>query len=146
MENKGEQHNINKNIRGIIYKGDKKIMKLAQILNLNYVIKKIVDDNKITSPLLKFKLLSIMKVFEPSVNNFDIIRNDLILKYGTKNENGNFEIAKNDAEAIKNFNSEIEKIANEDIDIVIPKIKADEVFNAGISADYLLSLYDIIGE
>ena len=124
----------------------KKIMKLAQILNLNYVIKKIVDDNKITSPLLKFKLLSIMKVFEPSVNNFDIIRNDLILKYGTKNENGNFEIAKNDAEAIKNFNSEIEKIANEDIDIIVPKIKADEVFNAGISADYLLSLYDIITE
>ena len=49
----------------------KKIMKLAQILNLNYAIKKIVDDNKITSPLLKFKLLSIMKVFESSVNNFD---------------------------------------------------------------------------
>ena len=69
-----------------------------------------------------------MKVFEPSVNNFDIIRNDLILKYGTKNENGNFEIAKNDAEAIKNFNSEIEKIANEDIYIIVPKIKADEVF------------------
>lgn len=121
-------------------------MKLAQILNLNYTIKKIVDDNKITSPLLKFKLLSIMKVFEPSVNNFDIVRNDLILKYGAKNENGNFEIAKNDAEAIKNFNNEIEKVANEDIDIVIPKIKADEVFNAGISADYLLLLYDIIGE
>lgn len=121
-------------------------MKLAQILNLNYTIKKIVDDNKITSPLLKFKLLSIMKVFEPSVNNFNIIRNDMILKYGAKNENGNFEIAKNDAEAIKNFNNEIEKVANENIDIVIPKIKTDEIFNAGISADYLLLLYDIIGE
>ena len=134
-----KHENVNMNER-------KKIMKLAQILNLNYTIKKIVDDNKITSPLLKFKLLSIMKVLEPSVNNFDIVRNDLILKYGAKNENGNFEIAKNDAEAIKNFNNEIEKVANEDIDIVIPKIKADEVFNEGISADYLLLLYDIIGE
>lgn len=121
-------------------------MKLSQILNLNYTLKKVIDDENITSPLLKFKLLSITKAIEPPISNFEVIRNDLILKYGSKDSEGNYTISPDDTETINKFNEDIEKILNEDIDINISKIKVDEIFNAGIPADYLLSLYDIISE
>ena len=48
-------------------------LKLGEVLNLNQILKIIIDDSesKIDS-LLKFKLLGIMKSIEPLIQNFEI--------------------------------------------------------------------------
>ena len=66
-------------------------MKLKEILNLNQVIKLIIDNKELKiDSLLKFRLLGILKDIEPSVSNFEIIRNENIREFGqpVNDENG----------------------------------------------------------
>lgn len=122
-------------------------LKLGEVLNLNQALKTVIDDSdsKIDT-LLKFKLLGIMKSIEPSVQNFEIIRNEKINEYGEKTEEGYCQIPSEDKEAIEKFNTDIKKLVNEDIVINITKFKANDIFNKGLKSDYLISLYPIIEE
>lgn len=138
-------------------------MTINDVLNYNRIIKSLIDNATDINTLVKFKMLGMVKQFEPVIQNFNTIRDDLIGKYGTENEGGAvgiFEPKKEDYESdeefnkaikkyedtIKSFNEEIESVVNSEADIEIKKFKAEEIMNAGVPSDYLVVLYDLIEE
>ena len=122
-------------------------LKLGEVLNLNQILKIIIDDSesKIDS-LLKFKLLGIMKSIGPLIQNFEIIRNEKINEYGEKTDDGRVQISVENKDAIKKFNEDINKLANEEISININKFKPSDIFDKGLKAEHLIGLYPIIEE
>ena len=122
-------------------------LKLGEVLNLNQILKIIIDDSdsKIDS-LLKFKLLGIMKSIEPLVQNFEIIRNEKINEYGEPTDDGRVQISVENKDAIKKFNEDINKLASEEVSINITKFKPSDIFDKGLKSEYLVNLYPIIEE
>lgn len=123
--------------------------KLSEVLNLNNVIKAIIDEpdkNTKTDALLKFKLLGIMKNIELHVTNFEVIRNEKIREYGKTDENNNISISPEDTEAISKFTQDINTLLNSDVTVTIDKLKAADVFDKGVPAEYLVELYSIMEE
>lgn len=120
-------------------------MKLYEVLNLNEIMKKVIDDQtlKIDS-LTKFKLLGIMKVLEPHIQNFEIIRNEKIKEFGKEDGDGNVLIGKEDTDAMRQFNDSLSDIINSDLNVTFEKIKANDIFNKGLPAEYLVALYPVI--
>ena len=108
-------------------------------------MKKVIDDQtlKIDS-LTKFKLLGIMKVLEPHIQNFEIIRNEKIKEFGKEDGDGNVLIGKEDTDAMRQFNDSLSDIINSDLNITFEKIKANDIFNKGLPAEYLVALYPVI--
>ena len=126
-------------------------LKLVEVLKLNSLLKAIIDNEQLKiDPLLKFKLLGVMKDIETPVNNFEIIRNDKIKEYGkeVEDENGNKNIAisVDDEQSINKFKEDIDKITQSEIQVNIQKIKASEIFDKGLPSDYMIGLYPIIEE
>lgn len=126
-------------------------MKLKDILNINQILKIIIDNSELNiDTLLKFKLLGIMKNIEILVNNFEIIRNEKIREYGkeTEDKNGNKTIGIDidDKECMKKFSDDLNKILDSDVEINIQKLKPSDVFDKGLPAEYLVGLYSIIEE
>lgn len=124
-------------------------LKLSEVLNLNNVIKAIInepDKNTKTDALLKFKLLGIMKNIELHVANFEVIRNEKIREYGKTDENNNISISPEDTEAISKFTQDINTLLNSDVTVTIDKLKAADVFDKGVPAEYLVELYSIMEE
>ena len=124
-------------------------IKLSKIIEINNLLGQIIDNNTLNiDPLFKFRLLGIMKSFEIPIDNFETIKNEKIREYGTikTDNNGNkaFHIDKNDEENFNKFTNDIEKIINADVDINMQKLKACEVFNKGLPAEYMIYLYDLI--
>lgn len=122
-------------------------LKLGEVLNLNQVLKAVIDDteSKIDA-LLKFKLLGIMKAIEPFVQNFEIIRNEKINEYGKKTDDGHVQISVNDKEKIEKFNEDINKLINNEVSVNINKFKPSDIFDKGLKAEYLIGLYPFIEE
>jgi hypothetical protein len=121
-------------------------LRLRDVLNLNQTLKVIIDNEKDVDPLFKFKLLGIMKSLEVHVANFEIIRNEKIQKYGTEKD-GSYSISPTDNdEGFKKFNEELSSVINSDVEVNITKLKASEVFDKGVSSEYLVGLYSIIEE
>ena len=122
-------------------------IKLYEIINLNRVLKLIIDDNsKKIDSLLKFKLLGIMKSIAPHIENFEIIRNEKIREYGKETEDGGIVISPEDRDSLDKFTNEIKKITDSEIELTIPKLSAQDVFNKGISAELLIVLYPFMDE
>ena len=120
-------------------------LKLSEILNLNQILKNIIDDKNLKmDSLFKFQLLGIMKTFEPYVTNFNIIRNEKIVEYGKKTDDGKASIDQNDKEAMEKFMNDISKVVNGEVTINMAKLKAKDVFDKGLTAEYLVGLYPII--
>lgn len=122
-------------------------IKLRELININQTLKYIIEstDIKIDS-LLKFKLLGIMKSIEPMINNFEIIRNEKIREFGTEMDDGSIQIVKDDMVAIQKFSESLEDVINSEVKVNIEKIKASDIFNKGIKAEYLAQLFSIIKE
>ena len=135
-------------------------MKVKDILHYNKIIRNIIDSGEDINALTKFKMLGMLKQFEPIIENFSIIRDDKIRQYGTPTENGGYMISppkkesfENDADynkaidefedTIKKFNADIEEVANAEVETKIKKFGI-EIMDTGIPADYLLALYDLI--
>ena len=122
-------------------------IKLATVLQLNNLLKSIIDNTELKiDSLFKFRLLGIMKNIENPVNNFETIRNDKIREYGKEDEEGNIGISKEDVDTLKKFTEDMDKIVDSDVEINIQKLKASDVFDKGLPADYLVGLYSIIEE
>ena len=126
-------------------------IKLGNILEINNVLKSIIDNTELKiDALFKFKLLGIMKSFEIPIANFEVIRNDKIKEYGKEleDENGDASIGidANDKDAIAKFSEDINKVIESEVDVNINKLKSVDVFDKGLSADYLVRLYPIIEE
>ena len=126
-------------------------IKLGNILEINNVLKSIIDNTELKiDALFKFKLLGIMKSFEIPIANFEVIRNDKIKEYGKEleDENGNKSIGidADDKDAIAKFSEDINKVIESEVDVNINKLKSVDVFDKGLPADYLIRLYPIIEE
>ena len=125
----------------------KKKIKLMEILNINSVIKAIIDNERLeVSPLLKFKLLGIMKSFEPYIMNYETVKNDAIRKYGKTDDKGNIEVSPHDDELWKAFMEEMNPIINSEEAVELTPLKPEEIFNSGVPSDYLMKLYSVIGK
>ena len=126
-------------------------IKLGNVLEINNVLKSIIDNTELKiDALFKFKLLGIMKSFEIPIANFEVIRNEKIKEYGKEleDENGNKSIGidANDKEAIAKFSEDINKVIDSEVEVNIEKLKAIDVFDKGLPTEYLVKLYPIIEE
>ena len=122
-------------------------IKLGNILEINNVLKSIIDNTElIIDSLLKFKLLGILKNIEIPVNNFEAVRNEKIREYGKENDEGNIGISADDTESMEKFTKDMNEIINSDVEVNIQKLKAVDVFDKGLPAEYLVGLYSIIEE
>ena len=126
-------------------------IKLGNVLEINNVLKSIIDNTELKiDALFKFKLLGIMKSFEIPIANFEVIRNDKIKEYGKEleDENGNKSIGidANDKDTIVKFSEDINKVIESEVDVNIEKLKAIDVFDKGLPTEYLVKLYPIIEE
>lgn len=138
-------------------------MKVVDILNYNRAIKMIIDNADNVNSLVKFKLLGMLKQFEPVVQNFEIIREEKIKEYGTVDDQGrtgifepkeedfetvtDFEEAhKKFEEVLTNFNKDLDSVLNSESEIEITKFKYTDIMDAGLSSDYLMVIYDLIEE
>lgn len=122
-------------------------MTINNIINLNGRLSAIINNDSITDPALKFKLLTIMKQLEIYIKNYETVKNSLIEKYGTLDENNVVRVDRNvDENAFNLFKEEYEKFLSTEVDVHVTKIKSSGIFNIGIDSSYLLSLYEIIEE
>lgn len=120
-------------------------IKLSKVLNIYYTLRHVIDDDKSSiTPLTKFKLLGVMKELESPVINFETIKGEKIRELGTSNEEGVFFIDANDQESVKKFNESILPILDSEVLVDLQKIKAEDIFNKGLSAEQLVALYEII--
>ena len=122
-------------------------IKLGTILDLNAMLKAIIDNTELKiDSLLKFKLLGILKNIEIPVNNFEAVRNEKIREYGKENDEGNIGISADDTESMEKFTNDLNEVINSDVEVNIQKLKAVDVFDKGLPAEYLVGLYSIIEE
>ena len=122
-------------------------IKLGIVLELNNMLKAIIDNTELKiDSLLKFKLLGILKNIEIPVNNFEAIRNEKIREYGKENDEGNIGISADDTESMEKFTKDMNEVINSDVEVNIQKLKATDVFDKGLPAEYLVGLYSIIEE
>ena len=122
-------------------------IKLGILLDLNAMLKAIIDNTELKiDSLLKFKLLGILKNIEIPVNNFEAVRNEKIREYGKENDEGNIGISADDTESMEKFTKDMNEIINSDVEVNIQKLKAVDVFDKGLPAEYLVGLYSIIEE
>lgn len=139
------------------------IVTVDDVLRYNRILKSIIDNAKDVNALVKFKLLGMCKQFEPIVANFEIVQNEKIIQYGNTTKNGNTGIIKpnrddfeNDKdfeeaekkydEAIEKFSNDLNEVLNSKADIDIVKFKYTDIIDAGLPADYLLAIYELIEE
>ena len=122
-------------------------IKLGTVLDLNAMLKAIIDNTELKiDSLLKFKLLGILKNIEIPVNNFEVVRNEKIREYGKENDEGNIGISADDTESMEKFTKDMNEVINSDVEVNIQKLKATDVFDKGLPAEYLVGLYPIIEE
>ncbi|MBD5137147.1 MAG: hypothetical protein HDT39_14535 [Lachnospiraceae bacterium] len=123
-------------------------IKLSNLLNINSVLKEIIEnkDNVKSDSLFKFKLLTIMKSLEGHVCNFEAVKNDKIQEYGKPDEDGKIVVSPDDKDMFDKFVKDINELLNSEVTINIHKLKAADVFDKGIDAEYLVKLYDIMEE
>ena len=122
-------------------------LKVNEVLGLNNILKSIIDNDKVKiNVLLKFRLLGIMRSIESHITNFEIIKNEKIIEYGEETENGIYQISKDKPDAMENFKKDIEQVLDSEVTININMLKPAEVFDQGLTSEYLMGLYPIIGE
>lgn len=123
------------------------VMKLGKVLELNETLKIIIDDNTHNiDNIVKFKLLGVMSAIENCVINFEIIQNEVVSKYGKKDDTGVIKVLEQDKESYKKAIEEINRVINSDVEFNLKKLKSNEFLNSGIPAKYLAKLYDIMEE
>lgn len=122
-------------------------MKLKEVLSINSALRSLIDGSDIQlDAKLKFKILTILKQLESHVANFEILRNEKIQECGTKDDEGNYTIFKDDTENIRKFADAMNDLAESDVDVAISKIKASEIMQYAIPSEVLVGVYDIIEE
>lgn len=122
-------------------------LKVNEVLKLNNVLKSIIDNDKVKiNVLLKFRLLGIMHSIESHITNFEIVKNEKVVEYGEETENGFYQISKDKPEIIENFKRDIEQVLDSEVTININLLNPGEVFDKGLTSEYLMGLYPIIKE
>lgn len=138
-------------------------MKVKDVVQYDDILKNLIDNGTQLDTKIKFRFLNMRKQFEPIVQNFMQMREEILNKHAEQREDGTvgifapeedkFESKEDFNKAVEEFqkkvdafNSEVNKILEDKADIEFTKLKADDIMNAGIPSDALLALYDIIEE
>ncbi len=122
-------------------------LKVNEVIGLNNTLKSIIDNGNIEiNIVLKYRFLGIMQSIKSHITNFEIIKNEKIVEYGEETEKGTYQISNDKPEVIENFKRDIEQVLNSEVTININMLKPDEVFDQGLTSDYLIDLYPIIEE
>ncbi len=120
-------------------------LKLSEVLRINTVLKAVIEDGKVkTDALLKFRLLGIMRSIESHISSFEIIKNEKIIAYGEETEDGVFQIKPDNVNALEQFEKDIRQVLDSEVLIHTRMLKPDEIFDKGLSAEYLMGLYPVI--
>lgn len=147
-------------------------MTVKTILQYDDIMSNLIDNTAIDAKT-RFRFLNMRKQFEPIVENFKTVREDILKTYSEIREDGTMGIFKpeepvkdqfdsnesyndalskyNDAmdkfiETTKKFEADVNRILDDTVNIQISKFKVDEIMNAGLSSDALLVIYDLIEE
>lgn len=137
-------------------------MKVNEILQYDDTMKNLIDNTNMDVKI-KFRFLNMRKQFEPVVQNFQQMREEILQKYAEKREDGSmgifeperksFESDKDyDAafkkfqDTVNSFQKDVNSILNDDANIELTKFKAEDIMNAGIPSDALLAIFDLIEE
>lgn len=122
-------------------------LKVNEVIGLNNTLKSIIDNSNIKiNIVLKYRFLGIMQSIKSHITNYEIIKNEKIIEYGEETENGIYQISNDKPEVIEKFKRDIEQVLNSEVTININMLKPDEVFDQGLTSDYLIDLYPIIEE
>lgn len=139
------------------------MMKVIEALKYNDAIRHMIDNTPVLDSYVKFKLLGVIKLLEPTVENYNKVREDIILKHSTSRDDGSigifepnredftddadYEAARKDYEAARDaFSQENAHILDSEADITLPKINYREIMNSGLSSADLTAIYDLIEE
>ena len=137
-------------------------MLVRDVLKYDDIMRDLIDNSQLNAKI-KFRFLNMRKQFEPIVQNFQSVREEILKKHSETKEDGTMGIfaperdkfeseeAYNEAvtsfeKTVEAFNKDIDPILNDEAKIEITKFKADEMMDAGISSDALLVMYDLIEE
>ena len=122
------------------------IMKLKEIDQINYVLTTLLDDKSVVlSTKTKFKMLTILKQLEPITTNISTIKQEKIVEYGVKDDDGNYYVNIN-SDNYQKFKKDMDELYSTDTDIQIQKFKAEDLFEFHLPSKYLVGLYDLIEE
>ena len=120
-------------------------IKLHKVMKLNDVLKNIINNKDYKLDVVtKFQMLGILKEFEAPLMNIETIRNEKIIEYGKTNEEGNVFIDQTDTENMGKFIADMNALMNSDVELDINPLDAKTVSDIGLSADELMTLYDIM--
>ena len=124
----------------------KRKLTLDKVLCINDILKRLIDNKELkVTPSFKFKLLSIMKLLEPHVINFEYICNEKIKEYGKENKDKQISISQeDDPESFEKYSKDISELLSSTVKI--ETVNAEDVFDKGVPAEALVTLYDLISE
>lgn len=137
-------------------------MKVNEILQYDETMKNLIDNTTMDAKI-KFRFLNMRKQFEPVVQNFQQMREEILQKYSEKKEDGSMGIFEPERDAfesdkdydaalkkfqdtVESFQKDVNSILNDDANIELVKFKAEDIMNAGIPSDALLVIIDLIEE
>ena len=137
-------------------------MKVNEILQYDETMKNLIDNTTMDAKI-KFRFLNMRKQFEPVVQNFQQMREEILQKYSEKKEDGSMGIFEPERDAfesdkdydaalkkfqdtVESFQKDVNSILNDDANIVLVNFKAEDIMNAGIPSDALLVIIDLIEE
>ena len=137
-------------------------MKVNEILQYDETMKNLIDNTTMDAKI-KFRFLNMRKQFEPVVQNFQQMREEILQKYSEKKEDGSMGIFEPERDAfesdkdydaalkkfqdtVESFQKDVNSILNDDAIIELVKFKAEDIMNAGIPSDALLVIIDLIEE
>lgn len=137
-------------------------MKVNEILQYDDTMKNLIDNTTMDAKI-KFRFLNMRKQFEPVVQNFQQMREEILQKYSEKKEDGSMGIFEPERDAfesdkdydaalkkfqdtVESFQKDVNSILNDDANIELVKFKAEDIMNAGIPSDALLVIIDLIEE
>lgn len=123
-------------------------LKLGEVLTINENIKNVIENKDLKlDALFKFRLLGIMKQFEGFVSNFNVVRNEKVVEYGTKSDEDNqYKIDVKDKETMEKFVKDLSDVTNCEVSVNIEMLKAKDIFDIGLPSNVLMALYPIIKE
>ena len=117
-------------------------LKLGMLINSQEIIQNL-SKGKFKAKVT-WRLTGIIKSMEEYVNKFHDIRNDLIKKYG---EDVDGVVSVNpDSENFKNFITELNEVAEEDITLNVKKISIDDIEDFEITIEDLIKIDWLISE
>jgi hypothetical protein len=97
-------------------------LKLGQLINAKESFEKLFNYGYLPNSIMSYYLAEPLKICQEEYDKFTKIKSKLIIKYGSKDKDGNVEVRQN-TPAMLGLQKEINEVLNIDIDCDFSKIK-----------------------